>query len=232
MSYCEDLYGCTTSSCQNGCGSYCRGACRLVNSSYCWCDGFCIGGCYNGCAQTCTAHCNNSCTGSCSSNCAKGCSNDCSGDCYTECTSCTGCTGSCTNSCARGCNNNCSGGCKGTCNTKCNATCSNNSQVNNYNAVIKMSDIIKAGEANTFRAFLNNEVSRRGKTVDPIATLSVNETANAAWWNAVIKNLNRVLESSDNRSTVTANSTIISKAERDAVIALAVALYKAIVPVD
>lgn len=255
MSYCEDLFGCSTSSCQHGCGNYCKGACRLINSGYCWCDGFCIKGCWNGCAHTCKADCANDCTGTCSSSCGRNCNNNCSGgckgDCNTGCTSCSGCTGSCTNSCAEGCNNNCSGGCKtgcktgckntckdtckgctGSCDTKCNATCSNSSQVNNYNAVIGMSDIIKAAEANTFRTFLNNEVSRRGKTVDTIATLSVNQTANAAWWNAVIKNLNRVLESSDDRASVTAGSTVISKAERDAVIALAIALYKAIVPVD
>lgn len=238
MSYCYPKFGCSESSCSAGCGDFCSGRCTSTAGNCApYCEGFCKGGCYNGCAHLCDAECNGSCSGGCTSSCAQGCSNNCTGGCNTGCkTGCKdSCKGTCKDTCEGTCKNTCTDvctGCKSTCKNLCNETCTSTAQKNNYKAVIAMSDIIKYNEANTLRNFINNELTRRGKTPTTISNLTLNQTADASWWNAIIGNINKVLDSSDDRSKVTANTSIIDKDERDAVIDLAVELYEELVPVN
>ena len=89
-----------------------------------------------------------------------------------------------------------------------------------------MSDILYASEANKLRDYVHYELTRRGISPNAIGTLAIDDKVTAAWWNALKTNLNKAQSGA---STVTAGTTIVTKAYRTAMVNAANTLYNATV---
>ena len=87
-----------------------------------------------------------------------------------------------------------------------------------------MSDLIKASEVNTLRAFINYEVNtRRGKTLSTNSNTSAGSMATAAWWNQLVTNLAKSITVASTGSATAGG--LITKATRNEVVNKAVQLY-------
>lgn len=85
-----------------------------------------------------------------------------------------------------------------------------------------MSDIIKASEVNALRELINNEVTRRGYSVNSTSATSIGTKAAAAWWEAIRLNLNKIISTSDAAASTGGS---ITKSQRDSLVNKAKSMY-------
>ena len=236
-----------TAACESGCGDSCMQHCGRD------CSGSCSGSCSGTCSGTCKGGCTDTCKGGCSG-CGSGCASECVG-CTGECTGCTGscdkwctgCTGTCegcdgcsdacaracANSCTGTCSSTCSGGCQtkctGTCTGACNSGCYDSAQMGRYDSVSAWLDaaiIVDASKANTLKAFIEFELTRRGISLNTHEDAVSGQLAKGTWWDTLRTNLEKSGKDIVDTSTT---GNVISKDAQSEFIKIAIELYNTVV---
>ena len=175
--------------CADSCGQLCDDKCSLECSANCKynCNKTCSGSCQSGCSEGCGAGCSGGCTG-CTGDCSnssvndcggwcQGCTNACEGQCtYYVCKlGCASCVNEC-GGCALGCSSKCTGSCVGNCEGACNYGCNGLATATLFEN-LSLEEYLKTNNINDIIAFVNNEVSRRGKNIDALKSQNVFDQA-------------------------------------------------------